>query len=219
VASRERPPLKTLLALRYPTTILLLGALLGVALVTGSAWLDVPHGLIRAVGFRPTDLLHLDLLRLFGAALFTDGPWSLIQALALTGVGVALLERRAGSLTALLAFALLHALAFATVTLLYAVPATTGLVRNSRDIGASAGYFGVLAFSAAMAPRWRSALVAFTALTATVWLVTTSAPHALPRSVNAGAEHVATLVYGGAAGWLAERFRRLRGATGSRRGA
>lgn len=216
MASPKASPARFQLPLRYPVTGILVAALLCVAIVTGSAWHTVPHAVVRAAGFRPTDGLHLDLVRLFGAALFTDDPWGLAQALVLTGVGVALLERRAGSGWALAAFAGLHALAFATVTLLYAVPATAGLVRDTRDIGASAGYFGVLAVIAAGSPRWRWGLVAFTAVTASVWLVSASAPHALGRSVNAGAEHVATLVYGGVAGLLAQRRLRARRRLGHR---
>ena len=195
---------------RYPVTLVLLGILLGVGLATGSAWHPVPHAVIADAGFRPSDGLALDLWRLLSAAWFTTDPWSLVQALALTGLGVALVERRLGSAWAAGAFLGLHALSFLSLTLLYALPGTSGLVRNARDIGASAGYFGTLALALAMTPRWRWLVPAFAIVTAASWLDSAAAHHVLGRDVNAGAEHLFTLAYGGVTGWLlaAHRTRR-----------
>ncbi len=199
-SSRTPPRLRGLR--RYPVTLTLLLVLVVVGLLTGSAWHAVPRYVIHDAGFRPTDGLSLDLLRLLGAAWFTTDPWSLLQALALTGLGVGLLERRAGSWWAALAFLGLHVLSFLTLALLYVLPPTAGLVRNARDVGASAGYFGALALALAMTPRWRWLVPAFAVVTAVGWLAAATA-HGVPgRDVNAGAEHLFTVVYGGALGWL-----------------
>ncbi|MEJ2287601.1 MAG: hypothetical protein P8Y02_02965 [Deinococcales bacterium] len=195
---------------RYPVTLLLLAVLLGAGLATGSAWHTVPHGVIRDAGFRPSDALALDLGRLLSAAWFTTDPWSLLQALVLTGLGVGLVERRLGSAWAAAAFLGLHALSFLSLALLYVVPATAGLVRNARDIGASAGYFGTLALALAITPRWRWLVPAFAIVTAASWLDAAAAHHVLGRDVNAGAEHLFTVVYGGLAGGLLGARRRHR---------
>jgi len=193
----SRSPLR-----RYPVTLLFVAGLLGVGLASGSAWGAPPHALIRAAGFRPSDALALDLGRLFSAAWFTTGPGSLVQALAFTALGVGLLERRFGSAWAALAFLGLHALAFLSLGLLYVLPGTGGLVRNARDVGASAGYFGTLALAFAMTPRWRWLVPAFAIAVALGWLGTAAANAVPARDVNAGAEHLFTVVYGGGVGWL-----------------
>lgn len=209
VAPHGTPPGRLPLALRYPVTLALLAALAAVAVATGSAWHALPAAVIREVGFQPTDVADLELGRLLSSLWFTAGPWSLAQALFMTGVFVGLLERRAGSGWAAVAFVGLHVLSFATLALLYALPPTHDLVRNARDVGASAGYFGVLAVVLAMRPRWRWLVGALLVVNVVLWLDSTSAHHVLGREVNAGAEHLGTLLYGGAAGWLAaERARR-----------
>jgi len=187
---------------RYPVTLTLLVVLVVVGMVTGSAWHTVPRYVIHDAGFRPTDGLTLDLWRLLSAAWFTTDPWSLLQALALTALGVGLLERRAGSWWAALAFLGLHMLSFLTLALLYVLPPTAGLVRNARDIGASAGYFGALALALAMTPRWRWLVPAFAVVTAASWLSAATAHGVAGRDINAGAEHLFTVVYGGTLGWL-----------------
>jgi len=203
---------------RYPVTVLLVGILLGAGLATGSAWHAVPRIVIHDAGFRPSDALALELWRLLSAAWFTTDPWSLVQALALTGLGVGLVERRLGSAWAAGAFLGLHALSFLSLTLLYALPATRGLVRDARDIGASAGYFGTLALALAMTPRWRWLVPAFAIVTVVSWLDTAAAHHVLGRDVNAGAEHLFTLVYGGLAGLLVARRSVRRGGRRDARG-
>jgi hypothetical protein len=177
-------------------------ALLIVGLATGSAWHVAPRAVIHAAGFRPSDALALDLGRLFGAAWFTTGPWSLVQALALTALGVGLLERRFSSAWAALAFLGLHAVAFLSLALLYVLPGMGGLVRNARDVGASAGYFGTLALALGMTPRWRWLVPAFAAAMALRWIGAATANGAPGRIVNADAEHLFTVVYGGGTGWL-----------------
>lgn len=193
---------------RYPVTLVLMLVLAVVGIVTGSAWQAVPRYLIHDVGFRPSDGLALDLGRLLGAAWFTTDPWSLLQALVLTGVGVGLLERHVGSGWSALAFVGLHVVSFLTVALLYALPLSAGLVRNARDIGASAGYFGALAAVAAMTPRWRWLVPAFALLVLIGWLDNATAHGVLGRDVNAGAEHLFTVLYGGSAGWIVGERRR-----------
>jgi len=187
---------------RYPVTLTFVLALLAVGLATGSAWHGAPRDVIRAAGFRPSDALALEMGRLFTAAWFTTGPWSLVQALALTAVGVGLLERRFGSAWAALAFLGLHAIAFLSLTLLYVLPGMGGLVRNARDVGASAGYFGALALGLGATPRWRWLVPSFAAALALQWLATVTSSDAPGRVVNASAEHLFTVVYGGGAGWL-----------------
>lgn len=194
---------------RYPATLALVVVLVAVGIATGSAWHAVPHVLIHDAGFRPSDGLALDVGRLLGAAWFTTDPWSLLQAVVLTGVGVGLLERRVGGAWAALAFLALHAASFLSVVLIYAVAPASGLVRDARDIGASAGYFGVLALVVAMMPRWRWLVPAFALLTLVGWLDSASAHHVLGRDVNAGAEHLFTVLYGGTAGWIAGARSRL----------
>ena len=204
-ADARRPPFLR----RHLVTLTFVLALLAVGLATGSAWHDAPRALIHAAGFRPSDALALDLGRLFSAAWFTTGPWSLVQALALTALGVGLLERRYGSGWAALAFLGLHAVAFLSLSLLYVLPGMGGLVRNARDVGASAGYFGALALGLAATPRWRWLVPAFAAALALRWLATAAASGAPGRIVNADAEHLFTVVYGGALGWwLGIRARR-----------
>jgi len=187
---------------RYPVTLAFVLVLLVVGVATGSAWHSAPRAVIRAAGFRPSDALALDLGRLFSAAWFTTGPRSLVQALVLTALGVGLLERRLGSAWAALAFLGLHALAFLSLALLYVLPGAEGLVRNARDVGASAGYFGTLALALAMTPRWRWLVPAFAIAMALNWLGAAAARGVPGRTVNAGAEHLFTLVYGGGSGWL-----------------
>lgn len=186
----------------HPVTLTFVLALLIVGLATGSAWRGAPRAVIHAAGFRPSDALALDLGRLFGAAWFTTGPGSLVQALLLTALGVGLLERRLSSAWAALAFLGLHALAFLSLALLYVLPGMGGLVRNARDVGASAGYFGALALALGMTPRWRWLVPAFAVATALSWLGTATTNGAPGRIVNAAAEHLFTIVYGGGAGWL-----------------
>ena len=202
---------------RYPVTLTLLLVLVVVGLLTGSAWHAVPRYVIHDAGFRPTDGLSLDLRRLLSAPWFTIDPWSLLQALVLTGLGVGLLERRAGSWWAALAFLGLHVLSFLTMALFYVLLPTAGLIRNARDIGASAGYFGALAAVLAMTPRWRWLVPAFALVTLVIWLDTAAAHDVLGRDVNAGAEHLMTVLYGGTAGWLAGVRGRRRDSGGSAR--
>ena len=193
---------------RYPVTLVLLAVLLATGLATGSAWHTLPRMFIREAGFRPSDALTLDLGRLLGAAWFTTDPWCLVQALALTGLGVGLVERRLGSAWAAIAFLGLHALSFLSLALLYLVPATEGLVRNARDVGASAGYFGALALALAAMPRWRWLVPVLALVAAVSWLDTAAVQRVLGRDVNAGVEHLFTLVYGGLAGALLGARRR-----------
>jgi len=197
-ADAHRPPFLR----RHPVTLTFVLALLAVGLATGSAWHGAPRAVIHAAGFRPSDALALDLGRLLGAAWFTTGPWSLVQALALTALGVGLLERRFGSGWAALAFLGLHVLAFLSLALLYVLPGMGGLVRNARDVGASAGYFGALALALGMTPRWRWLVPAFAGALALRWLGTATTSGTPGRIVNAAAEHLFTVVYGGGVGWM-----------------
>ena len=196
--------------LRYPVTITFLMVLAAVGLATGSAWQRLPHLVIHQAGFRPSDALAFDLGRLLGAAWFTTDPVSLAQALVLTALGVGWLERRAGSVWAATAFVGLHLASFLGVVALYLMPFTHGLVRDVRDVGASAGYFGALAVVVAMTPRWRW-LAAFAALAAVgAWLGSVAAQGVLGRDVNAAAEHAVAWLLGGTVGWIAGVRQRAR---------
>lgn len=197
---------------RFPVTLAFLAILVGVAASTGSLWHRVPHVLIHDAGFRPSDAMALDVARLIGAAWFTTGPRSLLQALLLTTIGVGLLERRSGSVRAAVAFLGLHAVAFLSLGALYLLPATHGLVRDTRDIGASAGYFGVLALVAGGSRGWRWSVGVAVLVAGATWIAGAGSHGVLGRDVNAGAEHtIAILVGGGIGGYLGGRDRARRG--------
>lgn len=135
---------------RFPFTLIMLVFLILAAFLTdthtgqlSAAWLD-------RVGFAPTDLLALDMERLFTSAVVTSGGSAFLQALGMIAFAVGLTEWRTSSRRAALTFWGIHLLTMFLVSFIISLPLhragvrVGSLVALSRDVGPSAGYFGAL---------------------------------------------------------------------------
>jgi len=135
---------------RFPFTLIMLVLLILAAFLTDTHTGQLSAEWLDRVGFAPTDLLALDLERLFTSAIVTIGGSVFLRALAMIAFAVGLAEWRTSSRRAALTFWGIHLLTVLLVSLAISLPlhwagVTVGsLVALSRDVGPSAGYFGAL---------------------------------------------------------------------------
>jgi len=140
---------------RFPFTLIMLGLLTLVAFLTDTHTGQLSAEWLNRVGFAPTDLLALDLERLFTSAVVTNGGSVFLQALAMTALAVGLAEWRTCSRCAALTFWGIHLLSMLLASLTISLPLhwagvkVGSLVALSRDVGPSAGYFGSLGLGTA----------------------------------------------------------------------
>ena len=152
----------------FPATFFLL------SLLSVGAWLTdthrgplAPH-VLNQIGFAPVDLLTLDLERIFTSFFVTSGPGVFLLAFFMIAFSAGAAEWRTGSLRTLLTFAGVHIATLAVLSFI-ALPlhwfdfSFGSLIALSRDVGPSAGYFGVLGLAVALTKdpwrRWAGAAV------------------------------------------------------------
>jgi hypothetical protein len=149
------------LARRLPFTLLSLGLLVVVGLITQTHIGALSKEWLASLGFAPTDLWEWRLERLVTSALVTQGGRVFWEVLGIMAVALGLAEWLAGTRRALLTFWGVH-----LATLLIESTAIW-LLRHwggaqfeaytiARDVGPSAGYFGCLGLACGRLPgRWR----------------------------------------------------------------
>jgi len=140
---------------RFSFTLVMLGLLTLTAFLTNTHSGQLSAAWLERVGFAPTDLLTLDLERLFTSAVVTSGGRVFWEALAMIAFAVGLAEWCTSTRRAALTFWGVHLLTLVLSSLVIALPlhwvgAHIGtLVALSRDVGPSAGYFAALGLVAA----------------------------------------------------------------------
>jgi hypothetical protein len=147
---------------RLPFTILMLVLLGLTAIFTHTHSAPLSAIWIDRLGFAPADLLALDLGRLFTSAVTTNGGIVFWEAFAFTALSVGWAEWHWGTRAAVLVFWGVHLVTLIILSLIIALPLhwmgfTIGtLIALSRDVGPSAGYFGVLGLDVAgLRSPWR----------------------------------------------------------------
>lgn len=147
---------------RFSFTLFTLGLLILGAVITDTYRGELSPVWLDRVGFAPTDLTVLNLVRLFTSAVVTNGGAVFWQALGMTAFAVGLAEWRTSSWRAALTFWGVHLLTLLLMSLVIALPlhwsgvSIGSLVALSRDVGPSAGYFGALGLvSATLRKPWR----------------------------------------------------------------
>ena len=151
---------------RWRFTLVLLGALLAAALLTGTVAEALPRFLLQQIGFAPRDLWALDVLRLLASALVTWGGWVFAGALVFVAIGVGAVEARFGPLVAAAVFWGSHVWTLVVTSFATrwfgdaSLGAWAGMLSRVRDVGPSAGYFGAIGFAlcAISRPRLRAGL-------------------------------------------------------------
>ncbi len=177
------------------------------AAVSGSITEPLPLSWRQALGYAPTDLLQLDLHRLFTSLCVTAGAGKFIASFLMLAFAVGCCERMLGTWPTLRFFLVSHItiLLFMSCVFLLAgrvsgTPESLALA-TGRDIGPSAGYYGCLGIVlASQPPRWRfsSLLVVMIVLAIRLWM---SSEHVLeePTVVSADLAHILAVPFGWAA--------------------
>jgi hypothetical protein len=150
----ENNNMKTIIK-RFPFTLAMLGVLTLAAFLTNTHSGQLSAAWLNRFGFAPTDLLVLDLWRLFTSAVVTSGGVVFWEALGMITFAVGLAEWRTSSCRAALTFWGVHLLTLLIESFVVALPLhwaginAGSLVALSRDVGPSAGYFGAMGLAVA----------------------------------------------------------------------
>ncbi|HTL47052.1 MAG TPA: hypothetical protein VL688_03210 [Verrucomicrobiae bacterium] len=133
-----------------PFTFILLAVVAAAGFWAGTHTGVLSDPWLEKIGYAPADLGAGRLGRMFVSTFFTDGPKSLVLAMAVTLLAVGGLERVAGTARAVLTFWGAHTLTllFLSVLMLLPLRPLTDFfgeeLKLVRDVGPSAGYFGCL---------------------------------------------------------------------------
>lgn len=196
---------------RFPFTLIMLGLLTVAAFLTDTHTGQLSAEWLDRVGFAPTDLLALDLERLFTSAVVTSGGSVFLQALAMIAFAVGLVEWRTSSRRATLTFWGIHLLTMLLASFAISLPlhwagVTVGsLVALSRDVGPSAGYFGSLGLATATLKKpwhWIAGGAIFVGLVFA--MLTISGKDSLGMELSADLAHLIAFPLG----WLSLRIGR-----------
>lgn len=139
---------------KFPTTLSLLAILSLTAILTNTHVQALPDFLLQQTGFAPLDLIKLDIKRMASSLFVTTDPAVFMLAFAMIAISAGLAEAKTSSLRTALTFFGVHSLSLIGVSLI-ALPlhwlniAEGTLIALSRDVGPSAGYFGVLGLALA----------------------------------------------------------------------
>ena len=131
-------------------TLVTEGLLLGAALLTRSYTGGLSSEWLARLGFAPADLLTPDFWRILTSAVVTDGLTGLLSAMAAVGTLVGAGEWWLGTRRTALTFWGVHVSTLLAESLLFAFPlhgrgsAAGSAIMLARDVGPSAGYYGVL---------------------------------------------------------------------------
>ena len=206
----ENNNMKTIIK-RFPFTLAMLGVLTLAAFLTNTHSGQLSTAWLNRFGFAPTDLLVLDLWRLFTSAVVTSGGVVFWEALGMIVFAVGLTEWRTSSRRAALTFWGIHLLTMLIESLVIALPLHWAginagtLVALSRDVGPSAGYFGSLGLAVATLKKpwhWFIGGTIFTGLT--VAMLTISGHSSLGMELSADLAHLLAFPLG----WLSMRVAR-----------
>ncbi|OGO31681.1 MAG: hypothetical protein A2Z16_10080 [Chloroflexi bacterium RBG_16_54_18] len=194
---------------RLPFTILMLTLLWLTALLTKTHSAQLTGDWMDLLGFAPADLLALDVWRLFTSAVTTNGGIVFCQAFVFTAFAVGWAEWQRGTLATGLVFWGVHLLTLIILSLIIALPLhwigfTTGtLIVLSRDVGPSAGYFGVLGLDAAglKSPwRWITGGLFLSGFAAALLMLSGKTPSGI--ALSASLAHLIAFPLG----WMSNRF-------------
>ena len=164
---------------RFPFTILTLGGVGLVGLLTNTHLERITPDWLDRLGFSPQDLWLGQVERLFTSALVTHGKYVFLEALGMTAICTGLAEWLAGTRRTIITFWGGHLVTLLVQTglvgILFNRPDGQSIdpVLVTRDVGPSAGYFGCLGLVSARLPgrwRWLSGLAGLAVLVTAVFL-------------------------------------------------
>ena len=144
---------------RLSFTLMMLATLLMVALMTNTHFQPITRQLLNRTGFAPSDLWFGRLERIFTSALVTAGGKVFWEALFMVAFAVGWAEWRTGWKRTAATFWGVHLLALVLLSLIVSLALHQlrfiGLEASevARDVGPSAGYFGVLGLAIARLRR------------------------------------------------------------------
>jgi len=146
----------------FPFTLITLGILILIALITNTQINSLSHFWLNRLGFAPRDLIHLHWGRIFTSALVTSGGKVFWEALIIITLAVGFSEYLCGSLRAAVTYWGVHLTTLLIVSYLVAIPlhlsgfSIGSALTVARDVGPSAAYFGSMGLvSAKLNTPWR----------------------------------------------------------------